>query len=51
LPSGVLAPVLIPPCNLQRALPGTGQRRQAASFLWSLAPQRCLSRRPHLGRP
>jgi hypothetical protein len=51
LPSAVRAPVLIPPCNLQRVLPGTGHRRQAASFPWSFAPQRSLSRLPDLGRP
>jgi hypothetical protein len=31
-PSTVRAPVDRPPCNLQRVLPGTGHRRQTASF-------------------
>jgi hypothetical protein len=35
---------------MQAAASSSGHR-QAASFPCSLAPQRCLSRLPHLGKP
>ena len=43
LPSSVMAPVLHPPWNRHRALPGTGQLRQNPDRWRTRAPHRCLS--------